>query len=68
MMGDAAQTQELEAGADLSSCQRSLPGRGAVGHRRRKGATAMKIKLRPGTPDDANRDYLPESIKGAILS
>ena len=25
MMGDAAQTQELEAGADLSSCQRSLP-------------------------------------------
>ena len=27
----------------------------------------MKIKLRPGTPDDANRDYLPESIKGSDI-
>ena len=44
-----------------------LARRGAVGHRRRKGATAKKIKLRPGTPDDANRDYLPESIKGSDI-
>ena len=27
----------------------------------------MKIKLLPGTPDDANRDYLPESIKGSDI-
>lgn len=27
----------------------------------------MKIKLRAGTPDDANRDYLPEAIKGSDI-
>jgi len=26
-----------------------------------------KIKLLPGTPDDANRDYLPEKIKGSDI-
>ena len=26
-----------------------------------------KIFLRPGTPDDANRDYLPESIFGSDI-
>lgn len=26
-----------------------------------------KFTLRPGTPDDANRDYLPESIKGSDI-
>lgn len=25
------------------------------------------VKLRPGTPDDANREYLPESIKGSDI-
>ncbi len=27
----------------------------------------MKIKLRAGTPDDANREYLPEAIKGSDI-
>ena len=27
----------------------------------------MKITLRPGTPDDDNREYLPESIKGSDI-
>jgi len=27
----------------------------------------MKIKLRAGTPDDNNREYLPESIKGSDI-
>ena len=26
-----------------------------------------KIFLRPGTPDDVNRDYLPESIFGSDI-
>ena len=27
----------------------------------------MSFELRPGTPDDANREYLPESIKGSDI-
>ena len=27
----------------------------------------MKIRLRPGTPDDANREYLPERIRGSDI-
>ena len=26
-----------------------------------------KIKILPGTPDDANREYLPETIKGSDI-
>ena len=28
---------------------------------------AYKIKLLPGEPNDANRDYLPEAIKGSLM-
>ena len=27
----------------------------------------MKLKLRAGTPNDANREYLPEAIKGSDM-
>ena len=27
----------------------------------------MKLKLRPGIPDDANREYLPESLRGSEI-